>query len=233
MDKGRCVGYVRVSTEEQAVGGVSLAAQEERIRAFALATDRPLESIIIDAGESAKSLKRAGLASIMTNVRAGKIGTVIILKLDRLTRSVRDLADLLDLFERKKVALVSVNESLDTSTASGRLMLNLLASVSQWEREAIGERTAFALAHKRRSHKVYGRVAFGYRKSGDVLVTHESEQKALSSARLMKERGWSLQRIANWLEEGGFKPPQGGKVWRRRTVSQVLGSRMATEMRAS
>lgn len=130
MKERICVGYVRVSTEEQAVGGVSLAAQEERVRAFAVATGRTLDSVIVDAGESAKSLRRPGMVSVLDGIRSCRIDTVIILKLDRLTRSVRDLADLLDLFECKKVALVSVSESLDTSTAGGRLMLNLLASVS-------------------------------------------------------------------------------------------------------
>jgi DNA invertase Pin-like site-specific DNA recombinase len=69
-------------------------------------------------------------------------------KLDRLTRSVRDLADLLERFERRGVALVSVSESLDTGTAAGRSVLNVMMSVAQWEREAIGERTREALRHK-------------------------------------------------------------------------------------
>ncbi len=75
---------------------------------------------------------------------------LIVAKLDRLTRSVKDLAELLERFERKGVALVSVAESLDTGSAAGRLVLNITAAVSQWEREAIGERTKDALSHKRR-----------------------------------------------------------------------------------
>ncbi len=78
---------------------------------------------------------------LLALVDARKVDTVIIAKLDRLTRSVKDLALLLERFTRRGVALVSVAESLDTNTAAGRLVLNIMVSVSQWEREAIGERT--------------------------------------------------------------------------------------------
>jgi DNA invertase Pin-like site-specific DNA recombinase len=188
-----------------------------------------MESIVVDAGESAKSLRRPGMAAVLQGVRSDQVDTVVILKLDPLTRSVRDLADLLDLFERNKVALVSVSESLDTSTAGGRLMLNLLASVSQWEREAIGERTAFALAHKRRSRQVYGHVAFGYRRIENGIVPHPWEQQALATARAMRQHGWSYERIAKWLNDSDFKPSQGAVLWHRATVRQVLGSHIALE----
>lgn len=224
-----CVGYVRVSSEEQANHGVSIQAQDERIRAYGLATGRLISQVVVDAGESAKTLRRPGITSILSEVRSSKIGTIIILKLDRLTRSVRDLADLLDLFERKNVALVSVSESLDTSTAGGRLLLNLLASVSQWEREAIGERTAFALAHKRRNRQIYGHVPFGYRSSGGQLLPDPDEQAALSTARSMRERGSSLDSIGKWFDKNGFSPSQGAKSWHRVTVRQVLSSRIAVE----
>jgi hypothetical protein len=94
--------------------------------------------IIVDGGESAKSLKRPGMAKLLAMVDAGKVQTVIIAKRDRLTRSVKDLCELLERFERRGVALVSVAESLDTGSAAGRLVLNIMAAVSQWEREAIG-----------------------------------------------------------------------------------------------
>src|ERR1700730_11701295 len=128
-----CKAYVRVSTDDQGREGSSRAAQEERIRALCVATDRDLSEVIVET-ESAKTLSRNGLQVLLKEIRVGKISTLVIFKLDRLTRSVRDLADLLEILEQHNVALVSVSESLDTSTAAGRLMLNLLGSVSQWER---------------------------------------------------------------------------------------------------
>ena len=147
----KTVGYCRVSTEEQSAEGVSLAAQEVRIQAWGAALERHVDEIVTDAGFSAKDLDgRPGVRALLDRVKAGQIGAVVVLKLDRLTRSVGDLTSLLALFEKHETALISMTESLDTSTAVGRLMLNLLGSVAQWEREAIGERTAFALGHKRK-----------------------------------------------------------------------------------
>ena len=124
----KTVGYVRVSTDKQADQGVSLDAQAEKIRAMAVVHGADLVDIIVDGGESAKSLKRPGMAKLLAMVDAGKVQTVIIAKLDRLTRSVRDLCELLERFERRGVALVSVAESLDTGSAAGRLVLNIMAA---------------------------------------------------------------------------------------------------------
>ena len=143
------VGYVRVSTERQADQGVSLEAQEAKVRAMATVQGVTLTEVIIDGGESAKSLKRPGLRRLLAMVETGKVQAVIVAKLDRMTRSVKDLCGLLELFEKRKVALVSVAESLDTGSAAGRLVITIMGAVSQWEREAIGERTRDALQHKR------------------------------------------------------------------------------------
>src|ERR1700722_15064615 len=141
MSLMKTIGYVRVSTDKQADRGVSLEAQAEKIRAMAVVHNAELIDIIVDGGESAKSLNRPGMARPLALVDAGEVQTVIIAKLARLPRSVKDLCTLLERFERRGVALVSVAESLDTGSAAGRLVLNTLTAVSQWEREAIGERT--------------------------------------------------------------------------------------------
>ena len=220
------VGYCRVSSEDQAREGVSLAAQEARLRAYALATGREMAEVVVDEAESAKTLTRPGLQGILAGIRTGRIGQVVVLKLDRLTRSVRDLADLVELFGRTRTALVSVEESLDGTTASGRLMMNLLASVSQWEREAIGERTSFALRHLRRTGRVYGPVPFGYQREGDRLVPESGEQKALALAREMRAAGATLHAIANRLARSGVRPPR-GRFWYPSSVAAVLTSRIA------
>src|ERR1035437_8627858 len=138
--KTKAIGYVRVSTDKQVEHGVSLEAQVEKIRAMATVHDVELLDVLVDAGESAKDLDRPGMVRILEMVQARAVGMVIVAKLDRLTRSVKDLAVLMEQFQRRGVSLVSVAESLDTGSASGRLVLNIMVSVSQWEREAIGER---------------------------------------------------------------------------------------------
>src|ERR1700680_1659192 len=141
----RAIGYVRVSTERQAETGVSLDAQADKIRAMAIVHAAELLDTIVDGGESAKSLQRPGVQRLLALVDAKKLDCVIVAKLDRLTRSVKDLCELLARFERRGVTLSSVADSLDTGSAAGRLVLNVMTAVSQWEREAIGERTRDAL----------------------------------------------------------------------------------------
>src|SRR5437660_108643 len=125
----------------QANEGVSLDAQREKLRAYCTALDLELIDVYEDHGFSAKSLERPAL-------KTGKADILLITKLDRLTRSVKDLGHLVDTyFLPGKFSLLSIGDSIDTRTASGRLVLNVLASVAQWEREAISERTSEALRH--------------------------------------------------------------------------------------
>ena len=223
-------GYARVSTDEQAKEGVSLQSQEMRIKAFCVASGRVEPTMVVDDGQSAKNLNRTGLRAILDAIECGEVGTLVVLKLDRLTRSVGDLATLLALFERHECALVAVQESLDTSTASGRLMLNLLASVSQWEREAISERTAAAFEYKRQARQVYCKGApFGFRREGDRLVEVPAEIAALREMKRMAACGYSLRKIAAHLTETGIKPSGGGE-WFAQSVKAVLASRMSAEV---
>jgi hypothetical protein len=139
----KAIGYVRVSTDEQAADGVSLAAQEHKIRMYAELYGIELVEVVVDAGQSAKTLDRPGLRRVLDLLRQRKVEGVIVAKLDRLTRSVADLNTLIDTFfcERAGRQLWSVADSIDTRTAAGRLVLNILGSVGQWERETIAERT--------------------------------------------------------------------------------------------
>jgi DNA invertase Pin-like site-specific DNA recombinase len=217
----RVVGYARVSTDKQAEKGVSLEAQVEKIRAMAVVQGGELVDIIIDAGESAKSLNRPGMARLEALVDTGLVDAVIIPKLDRLTRSVKDLAELLQRFQRRGVALVSVAESLDTGSAAGRLVLNIMTAVSQWEREAIGERTQTALLHKKAHGKVYNHVPYGFVREGDLLVPLAEEQTIVGRIQALRASGWTLRRIAEALNGEGIPTKQGGR-WFSQTISDIL-----------
>jgi DNA invertase Pin-like site-specific DNA recombinase len=217
----RVVGYARVSTDKQAERGVSLEAQVEKIRAMAVVQGGELVDIIIDAGESAKSLNRPGMARLEDLVDSGGVNAVIVAKLDRLTRSVGDLAELLQRFQQRGVALVSVAESLDTGSAAGRLVLNIMTAVSQWEREAIGERTQTALLHKKAHRKVYNHVPYGFVRDGDELVPLAEEQAIVARIHTLRADGWPLRRIAEVLNGGGVPTKQGGR-WFPQTVSDIL-----------
>ncbi len=216
-------GYVRVSTDKQADQGVSLEAQTEKIRAMAVVHGVDLLEVIVDAGESAKSLSRPGMGRLLSLVDSGKAQTVIVAKLDRLTRSVKDLAELLERFNRRGVSLVSVAESLDTGSAAGRLVLNLMTAVSQWEREAIGERTRDALNHKKANGERVGTMPFGYRLSPDGihLDREPAEQAVLTQIRTLRASGSTYRQIAAELNQQGLKTRR-GTAWRHQYIAGVL-----------
>src|SRR4051812_5566620 len=219
----RMIGYVRVSTDRQAEKGVSLEAQEAKIRAMATVQGAELLDVIVDGGEFAKNLKRPGLQKVMALVNAGKVGGGIVGKLDRLTRSVKDLCGLLELLEKRKVALVSVAESLDTGSAAGRLVITIMGAVSQWEREAIGERTRDALRHKRAQGYRSGNLPYGYHLAADgrTLEPDATEQKAMSEIRDLRRSGQTLRGIAVALNERGHRTRR-GTDWRLESVVRVL-----------
>jgi DNA invertase Pin-like site-specific DNA recombinase len=219
----KAIGYVRVSTEKQADFGVSLEAQSEKIRAMTLVQGAELSEVIVDAGESAKSLNRPGMIRLLSLVDTHAADIIIIAKLDRLTRSVKDLAELLERFNRRRVSLVSVAESLDTGTAAGRLVLNIMTSVSQWEREAIGERTRDAVRHKRANGERVGTVPFGYRMAADGLhlEADTAEQGILVRIRELKAAGYATRRIADELNRQGLTTRR-GTGWRFQYVADAL-----------
>jgi site-specific DNA recombinase len=155
-----------------------------------------------------------------------KVDTVIIAKLDRITRSVKDLAELLERFQRRGVSLVSVAESLDTGSAAGRLVINIMTAVSQWEREAIGERTRDAMQHKRSNGKCVGNLAYGYRPSadGEHVEPEPSEQVALAQIRSLRQQERSLRAIAAALNGQALRTRR-GSGWRHDHILRIIGGR--------
>jgi DNA invertase Pin-like site-specific DNA recombinase len=226
LDGMQAIGYVRVSTDRQAEHGVSLEAQEAKIRAMATIHSAELVEVIVDGGESAKSLHRPGLQRLLALINAGQVQAVIVAKLDRLTRSVKDLCNLLELLEKRKVALISVAESLDTASAGGRLVITIMAAVSQWEREAIGERTRDALRHKQSQGHRVGNIPFGSRLAADGqhLEPDAAEQAALHEIRRLRGEGTSLRGIAAALNHREYRTRR-GTAWRLESVARIVKQR--------
>lgn len=201
----RAIAYVRVSTREQADEGVSLAAQRERITAYAALYGLEIVEVVVDAGVSAATLDRPGLARALAALADGRADALVVAKLDRLTRSVRDLGDLID-GPLARAALLSVGEQVDTRTAAGRLVLNVLASVAQWERETIGERTSAAMQHlSATGGYVGGEPPYGYAVGAEGrLVPVDAEQAVMREARALADAGLSLRAVAARLADRGL-----------------------------
>jgi DNA invertase Pin-like site-specific DNA recombinase len=221
------IAYIRVSTEEQASGGVSLDAQRAKIEAYAALYDLQVVEVVVDAGVSAKTLNRPGLQACLAMMKAGKADGVVVAKLDRLSRSVADWNLLIDRYfgEKPGKQLLSVADQIDTRTAAGRLVLNVLMSVAQWERETIGERTRDAMAHKRARRERVGSVPFGFDLADDgaTLVPNDAEQRVIADIRALRAEGHSLRRITDELTGQGIATKEGNTRWTHTAIAKILG----------
>jgi DNA invertase Pin-like site-specific DNA recombinase len=210
-----------------------LAVQLGKIKAYAQLYDVDVLEVVEDRDQSGKSLARPGLQSVLELLESGQVDGVLVASLDRLTRSVRDLGDLLDRGFKDRWQLLSVQEQVDTRTASGRLVLNILATISQWERETIGERTKATMAHLKAQGVHCGRAPYGYRHSEELdahgrrlLVIEEQEQTVIAAIMANYAAGISLRQIAAQLDAGGLRTRE-GKTWTHVQVSRIVNSQAA------
>lgn len=164
----RCAIYTRKSTNSRLELHVnSLTTQHEICSAY-VASQRyrgwtALTQRYDDGGHSGSGLERPALAALMHDIEAGEVDTVIVYKIDRLTRSLFDFVRLIEMFDRRSVGLVSVSQAFDTSDSMGRMILNVLLTFSQFERELIAERVRDSIRTRKRHGRVHGGIApFGY-----------------------------------------------------------------------
>ena len=172
----RAALYVRVSTEEQAETGYSIAAQRDRLEAFCKGKGWDVVPTYADEGYSGKDLNRPAMTQLIQDARKKKFNVVVVYKIDRLSRRLGDLSGLRELFDSLEIGLTSVTEPFDTTTAPGALLFHMLGSFAQFEREVIGERTRLGLARRKREGKWNGLPPFGYKigKEG-TLEIHPDE----------------------------------------------------------
>jgi site-specific DNA recombinase len=198
----KVVGYVRVSTEEQARTGISLEAQKQKIRAWAEAMDAELISIEEDAGISGKLIRnREGLQKAIERACEVK-AAIVVYSLSRLSRSTRDTLTVAERLDRAGADLVSLSERIDTTTAAGKMVFRMLAVLNEFERDQVSERTAAILRHKKENGQVYSPVPFGYDREGDRLVENEDELLVVELVKNLRRQGCSLRQIASDVNAG-------------------------------
>ncbi len=141
------VGYIRVSTAGQVDCGVSLEAQEAKLRAWATLHDRELISVQCDAGISGKRADTRPALQEAIRLACQHRVPLVVYSLSRLARSTLDAITISEKLRRAKADLVSLTEQIDTTTASGRLFFRLMSSMAEFERDLTAERTKAALQH--------------------------------------------------------------------------------------
>lgn len=218
----KAMGYVRVSTDEQAREGISLDNQKAKIESYCTLHDMELIGIVEDAGKSGKDLNREGIQRLMEFTKKHQTHAVVVYKLDRLSRRVIDTLTLIELFQRHSVAFHSLSESIDTSSALGKFFLNVMASLSQMERDLISERTRDALQHKISNHERAGQIPYGWTldEDGNTLTKNPREQEAINLIRDLHDKGYSYRAICRELEKEGYRPV--GKAWHAKTIGSIL-----------
>jgi len=207
----RVLGYLRVSTEEQAESGGGIEAQRAAILAEAQRRGWEVE-LIEDAGYSAKSLKRPGLQLALECMRRGEAGVLVVSKMDRLSRSLLDFAGIMQRVQREGWALVALDSPADLTTPSGEAMASIMAVFAQLERRLIGERTKAGLAAKRAAGTLKGPIGRPRTMPAEIVERIERERSA----------GLSLRAIAAGLNAENVPTAQGGRSWYASTVRAAL-----------
>lgn len=215
--------YIRVSTEEQAASGLGLEAQEARCRAYVAAAGLEGEVVMfVDAGVSGATTDRPALEALRAAVARKEVSAVVVAKIDRLTRRLADLLELTEAFAAKGAAFLSATEQVNTGTPAGKMMLSLLGTFAEFERDMIIERTKAAVAAKRARG-----VGHGFERLGEVhgeggrIEAVEAEQAAVELMVRRRAEGASLRAIAAELTAAGYATKRGG-AWRACTVDVVL-----------
>lgn len=223
------IGYVRVSSEEQADSGLGLEAQRERIRAFCTLKGLELAEVFEDAGVSGgKPLEsRPAGAKLLASARKGK-PVVVVAKLDRLFRSVADAAGIIADFDRKGIELVAISEGFDMTNMYGRAMAQMASVFAELERAMIRERTRSALSIKRtRGERISRHAPFGWEFGADgKLVENLAEQEAIILMRGLRSEGKGYEEIAGLLNGTSIKPKRAER-WARATVRAILNRKAA------
>jgi DNA invertase Pin-like site-specific DNA recombinase len=207
-----------VSTEEQATGGVSLEAQEERLRAYCVGAGLNLATIVREEGVSGGKpiADRPAGSTLLQMLGARKARHVVALKLDRLFRSAVDALNQTKRWDDADVTLHLVDmggSAINTRSAMGRLMLTMMAAFAELERNMIAERTTTAMRHMKAKRAAYSPVPLGFQRVGNDLHVDATEMATIKRIQDLRTLGWNYTRIADYLNAEGVPTKRGGRWW--------------------
>ena len=215
--------YTRVSTEDQAKEGFSLDAQMEKLRAYCSARGWEIAGSYVDNGYSGRDTNRPAYRKMMEDI--DKWDALLVMKMDRIHRNSKNFMMMMENLNEKNKEFVSMTESLDTSTAMGRFVMDIIQRIAQLESEQIGERVYVGMRQKAKDGKgMLGSPApYGYEYNDGNFVEVDDEIDTVKRIYEMYLNGSSLGDIASWLEKEGVKTKKGGR-WDKKTVARILSN---------
>ena len=169
--------YVRVSTQDQAQQGFSLDAQEDSLKNYANALGYEIFKIYRDEGKSAKDLKRPEMQQMLNDAENKKFSAIFIYKLDRFSRSLKDLILTIDQLKNLGIDFISLQDKIETASASGKLMFHIISAFAEFERNIIGDRTKFGMQRKASEGGVITKAPRGYKIVNKELVPDENSEE--------------------------------------------------------
>jgi len=213
--------YTRVSTEDQAKEGFSLDAQLDKLRSYCKARDWVIGGEYIDDGHSGRNIKRPAYIRMMDEM--DKWDALLVIKMDRIHRNSKNFMLMMEHLKKEEKEFVSMTESLDTSTAMGRFVMDIIQRIAQLESEQIGERVYVGMEQKARTNGgVLGfNIPYGYDYVDGKLLVNEDEAKQVKNIFQMYLNGLSMKKIADILNSKGI-PTKQNKIWGSQTVSMIL-----------
>ncbi|MCD4700671.1 MAG: recombinase family protein [Candidatus Aegiribacteria sp.] len=217
----KAVGYIRVSTDEQARKGQSLQAQEASIREWAERARISIMRVFEDAGVSGTKLRQRPALLDALKLSCEKKAVLVVYSLSRLSRSTKDTLQIAEKLDKAGADLVSLSEKIDTTSASGKMLFRLMAVLNEFERDQISERTSAALQHMKTNGLVYSPIPYGYKREGYRLIPVEEELHILEQMNDFRLQGKSYAWIASHLVENEIPTKNGGK-WYPATVRRML-----------
>jgi len=218
----KALGYVRVSTEDQAREGVSLDAQRARITAYCQYRDFELSGIIEDAGISGgKNRAREGFIRLLDAVEADAVDVLVLFSLDRLSRDMLTLLALERLLNEHTIELHTIEGQITTATPDGFLAFAMKALLGEMERRQVKYRTRKALQHMKAAGQVCGKVAYGFRREGDRLEPAPEEQATIDRANGLYRKGRRLVEIVRTLNREGRRT-RTGQPWKAEQTRRLL-----------
>lgn len=226
----KVLGYIRVSSNKQVNEGSSLLNQKTMIEDYCLRNRYELLDILNDEGVSGLKRDRNGLNDLMGKIKKDKVEMVVVYSLSRLGRRMKDVIEIIDFMNSNNVRFISLKENFDNNGIMGKLLLNIMGSVNEFEVGIMGERIRDVKRYKKSNKEVFGgRLLYGVNEIDGKLIENNIELEVINLMIELREIGFSYQKVADYLNGENIKAKFDG-IWYGSSVRMVLLNGVYNEM---